>query len=173
MKIEYGFLSGENLSVEVYGEFEKIMIKIKNKLKNLNFKEIRTNNSIILVDKNSKNTNIKMDVFEKFSKYNLCATAAKLEPQEQDLLYKLYRDIKSIVKINKFMKGTSYISEIKSTNIGGKVLNYHIQFYSNNVLTNSKTLCKKKIMEMHSKDKLESGIFMEIYTTMYLVKYSD
>ena len=94
MKIEYKFVTGENVSVEVYGEFEEIMLELNNNLKNNDRKETRRHESLSLFDKDVKNIDLSADPFEEvlksLSKDKLYAAIAKLNPQEQELIHKLY-----------------------------------------------------------------------------------
>ena len=96
MKIEYKFVTGENVSIEVYGEFEEIMLELNNNLKNNNRKETRRHESLDLFDKDKRNADITTDVFEdvlkNFDKDKLYDAIAKLKPQEQELIHKLYLD---------------------------------------------------------------------------------
>lgn len=96
MKIEYKFVTGENVSVEVHGEFEEIMLELNNNLKNNDRKEMRRHESLDLLDKDIKSmdatTDILGDVCRNLDKDKLYAAIAKLKPQEQDLIHKLYLD---------------------------------------------------------------------------------
>ncbi len=94
MKIEYKFVTGERVYVDVNKEFEKIMLKLNNELNNNNRKETRRHESLNLFDKNEKNVDTTTDVFENVSKNldkdKLYIAIAKLKPNEQELMYKLY-----------------------------------------------------------------------------------
>lgn len=96
MKIEYKFVTGENVSIEVYGEFEEIMLELNNNLKNNDRKEMRRHESLDLLDKDEGTADITTDVFEdvlkNLDKDKLYAAIAKLKSQEQDLIHKLYLD---------------------------------------------------------------------------------
>ena len=96
MKIEYKFVTGENVSVEVHGEFEEIMLELNNNLKNNDRKEMRRHESLDLLDKDIKSmdatTDILGDVCRNLDKDKLYAAIAKLKPQEQELIHKLYLD---------------------------------------------------------------------------------
>lgn len=94
MKIEYKFVTGEDVSIEVYGEFEEIMIELDKNLKNNDRKEMRRHESLDLLDKDEKNADITTDVLEdvlkNLDKDKLYDAIAKLKPEEQELIHKLY-----------------------------------------------------------------------------------
>ncbi len=96
MKIEYKFVTGENVSVEVYGEFEEIMLELDKSLKNNGRKETRRHENLDLLDKDERTTDITTDVFEdvlkNLDKDKLYDAIAELKPQEQELIHKLYLD---------------------------------------------------------------------------------
>ena len=54
MKIEYKFVTGEKVHIDVTGELEAIMIELDNELKNNNRKETRRHESLSLFDKDEK-----------------------------------------------------------------------------------------------------------------------
>ena len=62
MKIEYKFVTGENVSIEVYGEFEEIMLELDKNLKNNDHKETRRHESLDLFDKDERNADITVDI---------------------------------------------------------------------------------------------------------------
>lgn len=96
MKIEYKFVTGENVSIEVYGEFEEIMLELDNELKNNNRKETRRHESLSLFDKDKSSEDIGMDVcletLKNLDRDKLYDAIRKLKPQEQELVHKLYLD---------------------------------------------------------------------------------
>ena len=96
MKIEYKFVTGENVSVEVYGELEEIMLELDKSLKNNDRKETRRHENLNLLDKDERTADITTDVFEdvlkNFDKGKLYDAIANLKPQEQELIHKLYLD---------------------------------------------------------------------------------
>ena len=102
MKIEYKFVTGEDVSIEVYGEFEEIMLELDRNLKNNDRKETRRHESLDLFDKDVRNSDVTTDVFEdvlrNFYKNKLHDAIAKLKPQEQEILNKLYLDNKPITQ---------------------------------------------------------------------------
>lgn len=96
MKIEYKFVTGENVSVEVHGEFEEIMLELNNNLKNNDRKETRRHESLSLFDKDVKNIDLSVDPFEEVLKSlnndKLYDAIANLKSQEQELIHKIYLD---------------------------------------------------------------------------------
>ena len=94
MKIEYKFVTGEDVSIEVYGEFEEIMLELDRNLKNNDRKETRRHESLDLFDKDERNSDITVDILgdvcRNFDKDKLYDAIAKLKPQEQELIHKLY-----------------------------------------------------------------------------------
>ena len=96
MKIEYKFVTGEDVSIEVYGKFEEIMIELDKNLKNNDRKEMRRHESLDLLDKDTKSMDVTSDILgdvcKNLDKDKLYAAIAKLKPQEQDLIHKLYLD---------------------------------------------------------------------------------
>lgn len=92
MKIEYKFVTGENVSVEVYGKFEEIMIELDKNLKNNDRKETRRHKSLDLLKENEQMANIFGDICRNFNNSKVYDAIAKLKPQEQELIHKLYLD---------------------------------------------------------------------------------
>lgn len=96
MKIEYKFVTDEDVSIEVHGEFEEIMLELDRNLKNNDRKETRRHESLDLFDKDERNSDITVDILgdvcRNFDKDNLYDAIAKLKPQEQELIHKLYLD---------------------------------------------------------------------------------
>ena len=96
MKIEYKFVTGEDVSIEVYGEFEEIMLELDRNLKNNDRKETRRHESLDLFDKDERNSDITVDILgdvcRNFDKDKLYDAIAKLKPQEKELIHKLYLD---------------------------------------------------------------------------------
>ncbi len=94
MKIEYKFVTGEDVSIEVYGEFEEIMLELDRNLKNNDRKETRRHESLDLFDKDERNSDITVDILgdvcRNFDKDKLYDAIAKLKPQEKELIHKLY-----------------------------------------------------------------------------------
>ena len=96
MKIEYKFVTGEDVSIEVYGEFEEIMLELDKNLKNNDRKETRRHESLDLFDKDERNSDITVDILgdvcRSFDKDKLYDAIAKLKPQEKELIHNLYLD---------------------------------------------------------------------------------
>ena len=96
MKIEYKFVTDEDVSIEVHGEFEEIMLELDRNLKNNDRKETRRHESLDLFDKDERNSDITVDILgdvcRNFDKDKLYDAIAKLKPQEQELIHKLYLD---------------------------------------------------------------------------------
>lgn len=94
MKIEYKFVNGETVRIEVSGNFEEIMLEMDRELKNNNRKETRRHDKLYLFDKDTTSTDLSVDLdgnlFKKFDKDKLYVAVAKLKPNEQELLYILY-----------------------------------------------------------------------------------
>lgn len=103
MEIEYKFVTGEKIHIEVYGKFEEIMLELDKNLKNNDRKETRRHESLSEVEKSPNNTDESSDVYEevlkKLDKDKLYSAIAKLKPSEQELIYKLYLDKKPIAQV--------------------------------------------------------------------------
>lgn len=97
MKLEYVFVTGEKIAVEVCEELSEVMLSLENNLKNNNRKETRRHQSIDTLNDKCGYLSIADDiqyiensVFKKIEKDKLRKAISKLKPKEQDLLYKLY-----------------------------------------------------------------------------------
>jgi DNA-directed RNA polymerase specialized sigma subunit, sigma24 homolog len=94
MKIEYKFVTGENVSVEVHGEFEEIMLELNNNLKNNDRKEMRRHESLDLLDKDTKSMDVTADILEdvcrNLDKDKLFDAIKTLTLQEQDFINKVF-----------------------------------------------------------------------------------
>jgi len=94
MEIKYKFVNGEGTSIEVYGDFEEIILKLDRDLKNNNRKETRRHESLSLLDSAKQsiatNTDVYSQILKTLDKDKLYAAIAKLKPQEQELLRNLY-----------------------------------------------------------------------------------
>ena len=90
MKIEYKFVDGEKATIEVYGEFEEIMLELKNESKNLERRETRRHESLNAFDKDIKNTDLSTDingtVLKNLDKDKLYGAIATLNPSEQKII---------------------------------------------------------------------------------------
>ncbi len=104
MKVEYKFVTGEKVSVEVYGKLEEIMLELDKELKNNNRKETRRHESLNLFDRYARNADITTDIFgdvlKNFDENKLYDAISKLKPQEQELIHKLYLDEKPITQVD-------------------------------------------------------------------------
>ena len=91
MEIEYKFVTGEKIHIEVYGEFEEIMLELDKNLKNNDHKETRRHESLSLFDKDENNMDANVDVYEDVIKSldrdELYYAIQKLKPKEQELLH--------------------------------------------------------------------------------------
>lgn len=100
MEIEYKFVTGEKIHIEVYGKFEEIMFELDKNLKNNDRKETRRHESLSLFDKDGNNIDANADVYEDVIKSldrdRLYYAIQKLKPHEQELIHKLYLDENSI-----------------------------------------------------------------------------
>ena len=100
MEIEYKFVTGEKIHIEVYGKFEEIMFEFDKNLKNNDRKETRRHASLSLFDKDGNNIDANADVYEDVIKSldrdRLYYAIQKLKPHEQELIHKLYLDENSI-----------------------------------------------------------------------------
>lgn len=114
MKIEYKFVTGENVSIEVYGEFEEIMLELDKSLKNNDRKETRRHESLDLLDKDTKSMDVTADILgdvcRNLDKDKLYDAIAKLKPQEQEVIHNLYLCQNPISQIE--------LARIKNVSIG-------------------------------------------------------
>lgn len=94
MEIKYKFVNGEETSIEVYGDFEEIILELDRDLKNNNRKETRRHESLSLLDSAKQsiatNTDVYSQTLKNLDKDKLYDAIAKLKPQEQELLRNLY-----------------------------------------------------------------------------------
>ena len=94
MKIEYKFLNGEKVYIDVDEKFGKIIRKLDNELKNNNRKETRRHESLSLLDNDSISIDPHSDVCDKVIKKididKLYKAISNLKPKEQKLLHNLY-----------------------------------------------------------------------------------
>ena len=102
MEIKYKFVNGEETSISVYGEFEKIILELDRDLKNNNRKETRRHESLSLLDSYKQsiatNTDVYSQTLKNLDKDKLYAAIAKLKPQEQELLLNLYLNDKPMTQ---------------------------------------------------------------------------
>lgn len=96
MKIEYKFVNGEKVDIEVYGNFEEIILELDHEFKNHERKETRRHESIgnfddksdVWSDKDSES--VEEQIFKNFDKDKLYGAISKLKPLEQEFLHNLY-----------------------------------------------------------------------------------
>lgn len=114
MKIEYKFVTGEKIHIEVYGKFEEIMLELDKNLKNNDRKETRRHESLSLFDKDENNMDANVDVYEDVIKSldrdKLYYAIQKLKPKGQELLHNLYLCKNPISQIE--------LARIKNVSIG-------------------------------------------------------
>lgn len=114
MEIEYKFVNGKKVYIEVYGEFEEIMLELDKNLKNNDRKETRRHESLSLFDKDENNIDVNMDVYEDVIKSldrdRLYYAIQKLKPKEQELLHNLYLCKNPISQIE--------LAKIKNVSVG-------------------------------------------------------
>ena len=94
MKIEYKFVNGEKVSIEVYGKLEEIMLELDKNLKSNDRKETRRHENLSLLDKDVKNIDLSADPFEEVLKNldneKLHKAISKLKSDEKELIHKIY-----------------------------------------------------------------------------------
>ncbi len=102
MKVEYRFVNGEKASIDVSGDFEKIILELDRNLKNNNRKETRRHESLNLFDSDKQsiatNTDVYSQILKTLDKDKLYVAIAKLKPQEQELLRNLYLNDKPMTQ---------------------------------------------------------------------------
>lgn len=94
MTMEYEFVTGEKICFDVDEKFEKILRELDNELKNNNRKETERHESLNLFYSNTEivdMTSYVLDkVLENFYKENIYQVISQLNPDEQELIHKLY-----------------------------------------------------------------------------------
>ena len=95
MEIKYKFVNGEETSISVYGEFEKIILELDRNLYNNNHAETRRHVSLSVFDEGKKvftdiDTSFEEQLSNQVDKEVLCKAISKLKPDEQELIYKIY-----------------------------------------------------------------------------------
>ena len=94
MEIKYTFVNGEETSIEVYGDFEGIILELDRDLKNNNRKETRRHESLSLLDSDKQsiatNTDVYSQTLKNLDKDKLYTAIAKLSPNEQDFIKKVF-----------------------------------------------------------------------------------
>ena len=121
MKIEYKFITGEKVYVDVDEEFEDIILQLDNELKNNNRKETRRHESLNLLDKDKKVSDTTADVLEDVLKKldidKLYDAIAKLKPHEHEIIHNLYLSRKPISQIE--------LARTKNVSIGSIKMQLH------------------------------------------------
>lgn len=121
MKIEYKFVTGEKVYVDVNEEFKDIILELDNELKNNNRKETRRHESLNLLDKDKKIADMTADVLEDILKKldidKLYDAIAKLKPNEQEIIRNLYLCRNPISQIE--------LARIKNFSIGSIKMQLH------------------------------------------------
>ncbi len=125
MRIEYEFVTGEKICVDVDGKFENIMHELDNDLKNNDLNETEKHESLSLFYKSAgmgdMTSDVLDEVLENFYKENIYQVISQLNPDEKELIHKLYLDSKPLtqeqcanylgVKIEEIEKRLSLILE--------------------------------------------------------------
>lgn len=100
MEIKYTFVNGEETSIEVYGDFEEIILELDRDLKNNNRKETRRHESLSLLDSYKQsiatNTDVYSQTLKNLDKDKLYAAISKLSPSEQDFIEKTFLQNKPV-----------------------------------------------------------------------------
>ena len=94
MTMEYEFVTGEKICFDVDEKFENILRELDNELKNNNRKETERHESLNLFYSNTEIVDMTSDVLDKvlenFYKENIYPVISQLNPDEQELIHKLY-----------------------------------------------------------------------------------
>ncbi len=94
MTMEYEFVTGEKTCFDVDEKFENILRELDNELKNNNRKETERHESLNLFYSNTEIVDMTSDVLDKvlenFYKENIYQVISQLNPDEQELIHKLY-----------------------------------------------------------------------------------
>lgn len=92
--MEYEFVTGEKTCFDVDKKFENILRELDNELKNNNRKETERHESLNLFYSNTEIVDMTSDVLDKvlenFYKENIYQVISQLNPDEQELIHKLY-----------------------------------------------------------------------------------
>ena len=92
--MEYEFVTGEKTCFDVDEKFENILRELDNELKNNNRKETERHESLNLFYRNTEIVDMTSDVLDKvlenFYKENIYQVISQLNPDEQELIHKLY-----------------------------------------------------------------------------------
>lgn len=104
MEIKYTFVNGEEISISVYGDFEKIILDLDRNLYNNNHTETRRHISLDAFEEDKtmlRDTGLDLEnqVLNRADSKTLYKAISKLKPYEQELIHNLYlRDHPAIQK---------------------------------------------------------------------------
>lgn len=103
MEIEYIFVNGEKATVEISGDFEKIILELDRNLYNNNHAETRRHISLSVFDEDKKVfTDIESDFEEQLSnqvdKEMLYGAISKLKSEDQEMLNSLFLNDKPVTQ---------------------------------------------------------------------------
>lgn len=93
MKIEYRFVNGEKASIDVSGDFEKIIIELDRNLYNNNHAETRRHMSLDALEEDTlKDMGLDLEdqVLNRADSKTLYKAISKLSLDEQELIHNLY-----------------------------------------------------------------------------------
>ncbi len=95
MEIKYKFVTGEEIYIPVYGDFEKIILELDRNLYNNNRRETRRHISLSELSEDKQNfvnnyINSEEYILNKISRKTLYKAIAQLRPDKQKLLHSLY-----------------------------------------------------------------------------------
>lgn len=95
MEIKYKFVNGEEISISVYGDFEKIILDLDRNLYNNNHTETRRHISLDAFEEDKtmlRDTGLDLEnqVFNRADSKTLYKAISKLKPYEQELIHNLY-----------------------------------------------------------------------------------
>lgn len=93
MEVNYKFVTGEIVHIEVCGKTEELILKLDKEMKNNDRKETRRHESLYLLDKDIKNIDTSEDicsqVLKNLDKDKIYEAIKRLKPTEKDLLWRL------------------------------------------------------------------------------------
>ena len=95
MEIKYIFSNGEETTIEVYGDFEEIILELDRNLYNNNHAETRRHVSLSVFDKDKKeikdiSVDLENHLLTQEDKEILYGAISKLNSDEKELLHNLY-----------------------------------------------------------------------------------
>lgn len=103
MEIKYKFVDGEETSISVYGEFEKIILELDRDLYNNNHAETRRHVSLSVFDEDKKvftntETSVKEQLSNQVDKEILYEAISKLKSEDQEMLNSLFLNDKPVTQ---------------------------------------------------------------------------